>query len=239
MIIFEGDRNSKEDTALANVQYNGHFTRGISSVVLDEEAQNSPAVSTRPPKMPKHTIGHAVESLVRRIGLSIVCRSGPRRVADTPQVQALLEDLVDLQATISKGDRNTKKDRVVCFASYNKLRAKRQQRVDWQEMSRFHSKEQWQVAFGNKGHFVVHNTRHTTKGALTIFCCTYARKAGWYQCPNQLCIKFVAGGHVVQCWKGGNHHHQKSLLSQVAPLKDARVQSAIKEGVLDVLMPKV
>ena len=42
----------------------------------------------------------------------------------------------------------------------------------------------------------------------------------------------------MQSWNGEDHYHQKHLVSQVAPLKDAQVQSAIKEGVLDGLMPE-
>ena len=42
----------------------------------------------------------------------------------------------------------------------------------------------------------------------------------------------------MQSWNGEDHYHQKNLVSQVAPLKDAQVQSAIKEGVLDGLMTK-
>ena len=105
-------------------------------------------------------------------------------------------------------------------------------------MPRFHSKEQWQATFGNEGHFILHNTRHTTKGTLKIFHCTYAKKAGWHQCPNQLRVEFLPGGQAVQSRNGEDHYHQKNLVSQVAPLKGARVQSAIKEGVLDGLMPE-
>ena len=42
---------------------------------------------------------------------------------------------------------------------------------------------------------------------------------------------------MVQSSNGEDHYHQKNLVSQLAPLKDARVQSAIKERVLDNLMP--
>ena len=45
-----------------------------------------------------------------RIGLSVMGRSGPKRLADTPQLQALLEDLTDPSAKISEGDGNIKED---------------------------------------------------------------------------------------------------------------------------------
>ena len=141
--IFEGDGNSKEDTAAANVQHIGRLERGISNNVLDEEAQNSPAVSTRSPERPTQTAKRIADSLVRRIGPSVVRRSGPRRVTNTPQLQALPEDLADPSATISKGDRNSEEDRAERPTICNQLAAKRQRRVDCQEMSRFHSKEQW------------------------------------------------------------------------------------------------
>ena len=205
---------------------------------MNEEAQISPSVTSEPPERPTQTAGHAGDSMVRQLGLSVVRRSAPRRVADTSQLQALPEDLADSSATISEGDGNSEEDRAECLTSCDEPATKRQRRVDWQEMSRFQSKEQWQAAFGNEGHFVLHNTRYTTKGALKTFRCTYAKKAGWHHCPNQLRVEFLAGGQVVQSWNGEDHYHQKNLVSQVAPLKDAQVQSAIKEGVLDGLMPE-
>ena len=48
--------------------------------------------------------------MARRIGLSVVCRSAPKRVDDTPQLQALLEDLPDPSATISEGGGNSEED---------------------------------------------------------------------------------------------------------------------------------
>ena len=74
---------------------------------MDEEAQLSPIVSTRPPERPTHTTRHAVDSMVRRIGLFVMRKSAPRRMADTPQLQAFLEDLANPLATISKGDGNS------------------------------------------------------------------------------------------------------------------------------------
>ena len=195
--IYERDGSSEEDTSAANVQHSGRLGRGISSNVLNEEAQNSPAVSTGPSERPIQTTERIADSLVRRIGPSIVRKSGPRRVADTPQLQALPEDLANPSATISEGDKNSEEDRAKCPTSYNELAAKRQRRVDWQEMPRFDSNEQWQTAFGNEGHFVLHNTRYTTKVPLKTLHCTYAKKAGWHHCPNQLRAKFLAGGQVV------------------------------------------
>ena len=94
----------------SNVQHTGHSIRGISSVVMDEETQLSPAVSTGPRERPTQTVGRAANSIVRRFGPSVGRRSIPRRVADTPRVQALLEDLADPLETISKGNRNSELD---------------------------------------------------------------------------------------------------------------------------------
>ena len=44
------------------------------------------------------------------MGLSVMGRSGPKRLADTPQLQALLEDLTDPPAKISEGDGNIEED---------------------------------------------------------------------------------------------------------------------------------
>ena len=71
---------------------------------MNEEAQISPSVTSEPPERPTQTAGHAGDSMVRQLGLSVVRRSAPRRVADTPQLQALLEDLADHSATISERD---------------------------------------------------------------------------------------------------------------------------------------
>ena len=179
-----------------------------------------------------------MDSMAARLGLPVGHRSDPRSMVNAPQLPALLEDLTDPSATISEGEGNNEEDRAPCPTSRNEPPAKRQRRVDWQEMSRFQSKEQWQQRFGNERQFVLHNTRHTTKGVLKIYRYTYAKKAGWHQCPNQLHVEFLSGGEVVQSWNGEDHYHQKNLVSQMAPLKDTRVQSAIKEGVLDGLMPE-
>ena len=103
----------------SNVQRTRRLGRGISSAVVNEEAQLSPAVSAEPPERPTQTAGHAGDSMVRRVGLSVVRRSGPRRVADTPQLQALLEDLVDPSATISEGDGNNKEDTAATSVQHN------------------------------------------------------------------------------------------------------------------------
>ena len=111
---------------------------------MDQEAQFSPAISTRPPERPTHTIQHAEDSMDRQIGLSVEHRIAPRRAVDTPQLQALPEDLADPSATIFEGEGNNEEDKAPCPTSRNEPQAKRQRRVDWQEMSRFQSKEHWQ-----------------------------------------------------------------------------------------------
>ena len=93
--IYKGDWNSKKEIAVANVQRTGCLGRGIGSAMMNEEAQLSPAISTEPPQRPTQTTRHAGDSMVRRVGVSVVRRSAPRRVADTPQLQTFLEDLAD------------------------------------------------------------------------------------------------------------------------------------------------
>ena len=83
------------DARQANVQCIGCSRRGISSTVLNEETQLSPVVRTGSPERPTQTAGQSVYSMAGRIGLSVLHRSAPRRVADTPQLQTLLEDLAD------------------------------------------------------------------------------------------------------------------------------------------------
>ena len=51
-----------------------------------------------------------MDSMAGRVGLSIVHRSVPRRVADAPQPQALLEDLTYPLATIAEGYGNNEED---------------------------------------------------------------------------------------------------------------------------------
>ena len=58
---------------------------------MNKEAQISPSVTAKPPERPTQTTGHAGDSMVRRLGLFVVRRSALKRVADTSQLQALLE----------------------------------------------------------------------------------------------------------------------------------------------------
>ena len=97
----------------SNVQCSGCARRGIGSAVLDEVAHLSPVVRIGTPQRPTQTAGRAMDSMAGRIGLSIMGRSGPKRVADTPQLQALLEDLTDRSAKISEGDGNIEEDTAV------------------------------------------------------------------------------------------------------------------------------
>ena len=84
----------------SNVQHTGRSKREISSAMLDEEAQLSPIVRTGPPERPPQTAGHSVDSMAGRIGLSILHISALRRVAGTPQLQEMLEDLIDPSAIV-------------------------------------------------------------------------------------------------------------------------------------------
>ena len=61
--ISKGNGNTEQDTAAANVQRTGRSGCGISSAVMDEEAELSHRVSTGPPERPtqtKHTLGMAI-----------------------------------------------------------------------------------------------------------------------------------------------------------------------------------
>ena len=78
--------------------------------MLDEVAHLSPVVRIGTPQRPTQTTGCAVASMAGRIGLSVMGRSGPKSVADTPQLQALLEDLTDPSTRISEGDGNIEED---------------------------------------------------------------------------------------------------------------------------------
>ena len=98
---------------------------------MDEEAQFSTTISIGPPERPMHTVGHAGDSMVRRIGPSIEHKSALRWAVDTPHLEALLEDLADPSTTISKGEGNNEEDRVQYPTSENEPLAKRRQRVDW------------------------------------------------------------------------------------------------------------
>ena len=68
----------------SNVQCSGCARRGIGSVVLDEVAHLSSVARIGTPQSPTQTAGRAVDSMAAQIGLSIMGRSGPKRVADTP-----------------------------------------------------------------------------------------------------------------------------------------------------------
>ena len=48
----------------------------------------------------------------------------------------------------------------------------------------------------------------------------------------------MANGEVVEYWNGEEHDHKQILPLPAAPLKDALVQNAIKEGILDGLKPE-
>ena len=85
---------------------------------------------------------------------------------------------------------------------------------------------------------MVHTTRHTTKGVVKQLHCIYGQKFGWHNCLHWLLVEFLANGEVMEYWNGEEHDHQQILPLQVAPLKDAEYQDAIKEGVLDGLKPK-
>ena len=65
--------------------------------------------------------------------------------------------------------------------------------------------------------------------------CIYGRKPGWHNCLYRLQVEFLANGEVVEYWNGEEHDHKQILPLRVAPLKDAQVQDAIKEGGLDGL----
>ena len=54
--------------------------------MLDEEVQLSPIVSTGPPQRATQVVGRTVDSMPGRMGLSVVRRTSPKRVADTPQL---------------------------------------------------------------------------------------------------------------------------------------------------------
>ena len=53
-------------------------------------------------------MGHATDSMARRIGPSVVHRIVPRRVADTSYMQALLEDLANPSIKEFERDRISK-----------------------------------------------------------------------------------------------------------------------------------
>ena len=103
----------------SNVQCSGCARRGNGSTVLDEVGHLYPIVRIGTPQRLTQTAGCAVDSIAGRIGLSVMGRSGPKRVADTPQLQALLEDLTDISATTSEGDGNIEEDTVAANVQCN------------------------------------------------------------------------------------------------------------------------
>ena len=82
---------------------------------------------------------------------------------------------------------------------------------------------------------MVHTPKHTTKGAVKQLHCIYGQKPSWHHCLYWLRVEFLANGEVVEYKNGEEHDHKKILPLQAGPLKDAQVQDAIKEGVLDGL----
>ena len=85
---------------------------------------------------------------------------------------------------------------------------------------------------------MVHTTRHTTKGVVKQLRCVYGRKPGWHNCLYWLRVEFLANGEVVEYWNGEEQTTSIFCPQRAAPLKDAQVQDAIKEGVLDGLKPE-
>ena len=82
--VYEGDGNSKKETVVTKVQHTRRLGRGISRTVMNEKVQLSLAVNAKPPERPTQTVGHAGDSMLRRVGLFVVHKSAPRRVANTP-----------------------------------------------------------------------------------------------------------------------------------------------------------
>ena len=107
-----------------------------------------PTACTRPPKRPTQTASHA--------GISM----------GTPRVAALVQDVTDPESTISESLGRSKEDTTRSLANIGEPTVRRQQRMDWQEKSRFPSKQQQQASSRSGDQFVVHTTRHTTKGVV-------------------------------------------------------------------------
>ena len=70
------------------------------------------------------------------------------------------------EATISESLGRSEEDTTRSLANTGELAARRQRRMDWQEKFRFPSKQQWQGSSASGDQFVVHTTRHTTKGVV-------------------------------------------------------------------------
>ena len=146
--------------------------------------------------------------------------------------------MTDPEATISESLGRSGEDTIGSPTNIVEPTARRQWRMDWQEKSRFPSKQQWQASSASGDQFVLHSTRHTTKGVVKQLCCIYGWKPGWHNYLYQLRVEFLANGEVVEYWNGEEHDHKQILPLRAAPLKDAQVQDAIKEGVLDDLKPE-
>ena len=146
--------------------------------------------------------------------------------------------MIDPKAAISESLGRSEEDTTGSPANTVEPAARRQWRMDWQEKSRFLSKQQWQASSANGDQFVVHTTRHSTKGVVKQLCCIYRWKPGWHNCLYRLRVEFLANGEVVEYWNREEHDHKQILPLRAAPLKDAQVQDAIKEGVLDGLKPE-
>ena len=84
----------------------------------------------------------------------------------TPRVVALVQDVTDPKATISESFGRSEEDTTGSPAYTGEPAARRQRRMDWQEKSKFPSKQQWQASSASGDQFVVYITRHTTKGVV-------------------------------------------------------------------------
>ena len=135
-----------------------------------------PTASTEPAKRPTQIASH--------VGISM----------GTPGVVALVHDVTDPEATISENLDRSEEDTTGSPANTGEPIARRQRRMDWQEKSRFPSKQQWQASFASGDQFVVHTTRHTTKGFVKQLRCIYGRKPGWHNFLYQLQVEFLENG---------------------------------------------
>ena len=86
------------------------------------------AASTGPPERPTQATSHR--------GISM----------GTPGVVALVQDVTDPEATISESLGRSEEDTTGSPANTGEPAARRQRRMDWQEKSRFPSKQQWQAS---------------------------------------------------------------------------------------------
>ena len=84
-----------------------------------------PSASTRPPKRPTQTTSH--------VGVSM----------GTPGVAALVQNVIDPEATISESVSRNEEDTTGSLANIGEPTARRQRRMDWQKKPRFPSKQQW------------------------------------------------------------------------------------------------